>query len=213
MKKTHYEFVLEIDRVNPSVEVVGQYVNAHSKIECKCRICGHIWFPIAQNLRHKQKCPVCANRNRNFKRILTQENFVKRVHLHHPHITIFLKYINAHTRVLVRCEHCKNEWNPLAWDLIRGTGCPNCAHTSTSFLEQFILLSFRKAIGDGNVLSRDKKAIGKELDIYIPTLKLAIEPGSWFWHKSKIENDKAKRNLCVNKGIRLITIYDNYNNT
>lgn len=210
MKKTHNEFVLEIDQVNPTVEVLGQYINAHSKIKCKCRICGHIWFPVAQNLRHKQKCPACANRYRNLKRTITQEDFVRRVHLHHPHITILGNYTNAHSRVHVRCEHCNNEWNPLAWDILKGTGCPNCAHTSTSFLEQFILLSFRQAIGDRNVLSRDKMTIGKELDIYIPLLKFAIEPGSWFWHKSKISNDNAKRELCAKKGIKLITIYDNY---
>ncbi len=102
------------------------------------------------------------------------------------------------------------EWSPLAWDIIRGTGCPNCAHTSTSFLEQFILLSLRKVLGEKHVISRDKAAIGKELDIYIPALNIAIEPGSWFWHKNKIDADKKKRDLCYQKGIRLITIFDGF---
>ena len=44
-------------------------------------------------------------------------------------------------------------------------------------------------------------------------MKLAIEPGSWRWHESKVKNDRAKRMLCNKHGIRLITIYSDYNDT
>ena len=42
-------------------------------------------------------------------------------------------------------------------------------------------------------------------------MKLAIEPGSWKWHESKVENDRLKRTLCSKHGVRLITIYSDYN--
>ena len=55
---------------------------------------------------------------------------------------------------------------------------------------------------------RDAATIGTELDLYVPGLKLAFEPGAWFWHKRKLSNDAEKRNRSDSKGIRLITIYD-----
>ena len=77
-------------------------------------------------------------------------------------------------------------------------------------MEQFILLSFQKAIGKDNVLSRDKSLIGMELDIYIPDLHIAIEPGNWFLHRKSIKRDRRKRELCSQKQVDLITIYDKY---
>lgn len=77
-------------------------------------------------------------------------------------------------------------------------------------MEQLILLSFREVLGYDQVLSRDKKTIGLELDIVIPSAKLAIEPGNWFLHTKSIKRDEKKRELCADKGYRLITIYDKF---
>ena len=63
------------------------------------------------------------------------------------------------------------------------------------------------ALGEGAVLSRDR-SLGIEVDIYAPDLDLAIEPGSWYWHEKKLEEDEAKRATCSEAGIRLVTIYD-----
>ena len=120
------------------------------------------------------------------------------------------KYKTAHSRIKVKCSLCKYEWEPLAWDILRGKGCPNCSHTSTSYFEQLILESFRYCLGEAEVESRNKTLIGKELDIYIPKYKFAIEPGSWYWHKDKYENDLEKLELCKKNGNKLIIIYDDY---
>ena len=66
-------------------------------------------------------------------------------------------------------------------------------------MKQFIYISLCRILGSNKVFSRDKKAIGKEFDIYVPELSFAIEPGSWYWHKTKVENDFQKRELCKKK--------------
>ena len=53
-------------------------------------------------------------------------------------------------------------------------------------MEQFIFLSFCNIIGEENVISRDKKTIGMELDIVVPQYNIAVEPGNWFLHKRGI---------------------------
>ena len=77
-------------------------------------------------------------------------------------------------------------------------------------MEQFIFHSFAELLGESNVKSRNRSAIGMELDIYIPNYKLAIEPGSWAFHKNSIKRDNEKRIMCRKKGIRLITVYDSF---
>ncbi|MEI3324590.1 MAG: hypothetical protein V8R44_04660 [Eggerthellaceae bacterium] len=77
-------------------------------------------------------------------------------------------------------------------------------------MEQFVLRAFSLHLGEDAVLSRDKRLIGKELDIYLPAHKLAVEIGSWHWHKNSVENDKEKRRRCLKKGVRLIFIFDSY---
>ena len=56
-------------------------------------------------------------------------------------------------------------------------------------------------------MSREKTVIGVELDIYVPDLEVAVEPGQWHWHKNIVAKDWEKHLLCKDKGIKLITIY------
>lgn len=71
-----------------------------------------------------------------------------------------------------------------------------------------ICVALETVLDKSSILKRSRKIIGRELDICVPSLGFAIEPGSWFWHKKKISQDKMKQELCRDKGIRLITIYD-----
>ena len=120
------------------------------------------------------------------------------------------EYINGHTDIQCTCSVCSHSWKAKPYSLLQGHGCSRCAKSGTSFMEQFIKCSFEVALGEDSVLSRDKAAIGMELDIYIPSFKIAIEPGNWFLHQKSLRRDKLKRDKCKDKGIRLITIYDKF---
>jgi len=74
------------------------------------------------------------------------------------------------------------------------------------------LLDFIKDHYKGEVLINDRSILkGKEIDIYIPALKLAIEFNGIYWH-SIIHKDKyyhANKTIeCMNNGIRLIHIWE-----
>lgn len=109
-------------------------------------------------------------------------------------------------KVWWKCSKYGHSWLATIANRIRNRNCPFCSKSSTSFVEQFFLLSLREIFGESLVLSRDKKAIGKELDIYIPHLNFAIEPGDFKYHRLREKEDKKKRVLAKKNGIRLITI-------
>ena len=50
------------------------------------------------------------------------------------------------------------------------------------------------------------KAKGYELDIYIPSRKIAIEYVGYFWHKNKTNKDLEKNQKCLQNGIKLYRI-------
>lgn len=86
-----------------------------------------------------------------------------------------------------------------------------CHEHLTSYFENDIL-DFVKSIYDGEVLNNIRKIIyPKELDIYIPQKKVAIECDGLYWHSDKMKpNDYHldKTITCEEKGIRLLHIFE-----
>lgn len=215
MAKTHEQFVYEIAQINPDIEIIGTYTRAVDRIEAKCKLCGQIWYPKAYYLSEGKSCPHCsakrgAKNNSGKTGLKTQEQFVFEMSQKYPTIKIEGQYINGHTNISCTCEVCKHTWSAKPYSLLQGHGCPRCAKSGTSFMEQFIKNSFENVLGTDAVISRDKQTIGMELDIYIPALKIAFEPGNWNLHKRSLKRDAQKREKCFELGIRLITIYDKF---
>ena len=50
------------------------------------------------------------------------------------------------------------------------------------------------------------KELGYELDIYIPSRKVAVEYDGFFWHKNKTQQDIDKNKLCRRDGIKIYRI-------
>jgi len=58
--KSMEQFVEDLHRVNPNIEVIGEYVNTHTKIKCRCKIDGTEWYGYPANLLNLSAgCPTC----------------------------------------------------------------------------------------------------------------------------------------------------------
>lgn len=205
-RKTHKEFVIEIKEKNPNILILGNYINDSTKIKVKCLKCNNVWTPVPNSIVHGSGCHICAKNQKK-----TQEQFITEMKEYNPFIEVLGTYINAKTPLKVKCKICENEWEAKPNRLLNGAQCMNCIKPHTSFMEQFMYISLKKSLGEDEVFTRDTTAVGLELDIYIPKYRLAIEPGTWLYHKNKTKNiDLQKREECKNKGIKLITIYDTY---
>lgn len=75
------------------------------------------------------------------------------------------------------------------------------------------LVDFVKSIYSDEIMENTKRIIPpKELDIYIPKMKLAIEYNGLYWHdENHIDKNYhlMKTNMCNEKGIDLIHIFEN----
>ena len=88
---------------------------------------------------------------------------------------------------------------------------PILVSDGTSDIENDIYL-YIKSIYSGKIIQNDRSILnGKEIDIYLPEMNLAIEFNGLYWH-SEVYKDKMyhqeKTILCENKGIQLIHIWE-----
>lgn len=209
-RKTTAQFKAELSRVNPDIEVLGEYKTSKSPIRVRCCVCGHEWEPQPGNLLGGSGCPVCSRKSSASKRRKTDAQYREELTKVNPSISLLSEYKGNSHKVTAKCLSCGYVWDVAPATLLDGHKCPKCAKGGTSYPELVIYEAFAAALGDDAVKWRDRSVIRRELDVYIPSIRCAVEYGAWFWHRNKLENDSTKRQLCVENGIRLITIYDQH---
>ena len=213
LKKTTEQFIKEMQFVDETIIVTGEYRGNKAHIEVECKECGHKWTAMPINLLHGYGCPNCKGGVKQ-----NNEQFLKRLKRTHPDIKACGKYVNSTTPIEFKCSRCGNTWKTTPNTVLNGqkSGCPYCAHNQTSFVEQLILEVCKSVYGENNVISRTRELIDSELDIVVKgedgNILFAIEPGSWTLHYDKIDKDWKKIQLCKDKNIDLLIIYDQTGN-
>lgn len=113
-------------------------------------------------------------------------------------------------KVWWKCSVCGREWQAYVENRTRDkNGCPSCqARTHTSFPEQALFYYVSKNYPEAMNSYRDIFDTQMELDIFIPSLNIAIEYDGKAWHRSKsdVERDKKKYKICKRNNITLIRI-------
>lgn len=104
-KKTHKEFLREMQTIHPTIEVFGEYIHSKSKLRLHCLVCGKEWEAIPNALLRGKGCPHCAGLARK-----TQEQFVNEMKRKHPSIEVIGTYKNNRTKVACRCLACEEEF-------------------------------------------------------------------------------------------------------
>ena len=75
--------------------------------------------------------------------------------------------------------------------------------------QQSEMMDYVKSITDSDILINDRNIIKpKELDIYLPEFKIAIEYNGMYWHSNNNKRHKEKYDLCKSVGIRLFQFWD-----
>ena len=111
-----------------------------------------------------------------------------------------------------KCKECDHEWKASIDNRKKGQGCQKCNYGyATSFKEQFLFFYISKIFLDS--INRYKictKNNGNlEIDIFIPSLNLAIEYDGYFYHKNRKKQDEEKNFELQQLGIKLFRIREN----
>jgi hypothetical protein len=180
-RKTHEEFINELNIKNPNIEVLGKYINAHIKIKCKCKICGCIWDSIPNNLLRDRGCPECGKVKCSKSRTRTHEQFVNELKNINPNIIPLEKYKNVKVKIKCRCNVCRHEWNVIPDSLLRGYGCPKCGIKKCADNNRKSHDEFIKEFNEKNPNAKNIRILGKYTNINT-TIKCECLLDGEIWH-------------------------------
>lgn len=82
-RKSHNDFVNQLNEINPDITIIGEYKNNKTKIKCKCDKCGYVWETAPTQLLSGRGCRKCAT-SKGEKKIMLylKENNIDYFHQH-----------------------------------------------------------------------------------------------------------------------------------
>ena len=188
-----------------------EYKGMHKKVKIKCIKHDLFFEQTPSNHCKGSECPKCRyeksskNKKNNINEVL--ENFNK-IHGNKYDYSYF-EYTHIQKPSTIICKK-HGKFMKSALSHLRGSGCNKCFNNSISN-QEIEIYNYIKNYYKNNIISsyRGFKNI-KEIDIYIPELKIGIEYNGLYWH-SDIYKDKNyhinKTNNAKNTGIKLIQIF------
>ncbi|MBQ5676407.1 MAG: hypothetical protein IIV45_15290 [Lachnospiraceae bacterium] len=177
--------------------------NSNKKVWWKCSK-GHEWQSTVANRNNGNGCPYCLGRYavkgendlQTVNPALAEEwNYEKNGDLKLEEFTA-----NSNKDVWWKCSK-GHVWHASIANRSKGNGCPVCNSERKTSFPEYALAYYLKRSGLDVVHSY--RAKGYELDIYIPSLKIAIEYDGYYWHKNRMRKDIEKNYKCKKDGIKL----------
>ena len=125
--KSHNQFVMDLSKINPDIEVIGKYINIKTDIKVRCLIDGYEWNAKPRDLLRGRRCAVCTNR-----KVLAGVNDVATTHQdlvkYFKNKDEATKYTSGSDKVIdVVCPECGFEDKIKIGNLVRfGFSCNGC---------------------------------------------------------------------------------------
>lgn len=131
-KLTHDEFVSRVIEknqyvANGDIVILGEYVDNHSHIKCRCNIHNIIWDSTPTSLYSGCGCKQCGCDKAKVKRLTSHDVFLQKLAELNSGIIAAGQYINMTTPMDFQCRK-GHVWLDEPTDIIRGKGCPYCSN-------------------------------------------------------------------------------------
>lgn len=195
-------------RLDIGYTVDGVYVNETSPLIFTCP--KGTKYPSTWN-RYQQghRCVCCSDRKTTKK--LSIDIVKKRLlELNLRLVDNYSEYMNVLTEIHVQCTTNPNHLpfrKKFAHMYANSIYCPECQYTGKS-KAQTDIENYLRSIGVSVISDR---SLGFEIDIYAPEYKIGIEYCGLFYHNEiskDVEYHMRKWEKCADKGIKLITLYE-----
>lgn len=180
------------------------YTFATQPIKIICKIHGE-FYQRAGNHLHGQGCPECSKE----RPCDTLEEFVSKAKGVHGDKYDYSKavYVNSQTHVIITCP-VHGDFSQRPYSHVAGFGCARCSGHHFSSGENAVFNLVQSIATDAKQSVRSVIS-PQELDIVVPSHKVAIEFNGIWWHSEKYRDNKyhlAKRQETEKAGYRLISI-------
>jgi Zn finger protein HypA/HybF involved in hydrogenase expression len=188
------------------------YKNRYTNIKIICHEHG-VFEQQPNNHLSGNGCPKCGSIQSSIKQRFKNIDIINKCKTIHQNKYDYslVKYDDIKSKAIIICPIHGPFEQRMDNHIYKQYGCPKCAsHISRQEIE---LQDFIKSL-DINVICNDRSLINPlELDIVIPSHRLAIEYNGLYWHSETMGKDKQyhlnKHLQCKENDYRLITIWEN----
>ena len=219
-RKSNDEFIGEAQLIHHNKYDYSkvEYANNKTKVCIICPEHGEFWQTPSDHLNGKG-CPQCAGNVR-----CDKDTFIEKAkHMHNDRYDYSkVEYVNAHTKVCIICPEHGEFWQTPN-NHLNGNGCPLCKNRKIGDGLRDTVEDFTKKSNEIHDITDCLKALSpqqrnreilrnREIDVYIPSLKLGVEYNGLHWHSERLGKDKNyhldKLNNCNEQGVKLIQIFE-----
>jgi predicted nucleic acid-binding Zn-ribbon protein len=216
-RKTHEEYVEELHvKRRGEYVVLDVYTRCNVKTKHRHENCGYEWEVVPNSILKGSGCPFCAGMSRKTTEIYTREVLEKTK----GDYEVLGEYTSNRTMIKHRHVECGYEWKVLPKSILKGVGCPKCAHSKgesriVEYLESYKI----KHIGEHKVKEcRYKLPLPFDFAVFHADKEVFIEYDgehhfspvkSWggdVAFKRTQRKDSIKTKYCADNGIPLIRI-------
>ena len=222
-RKSEDEYVAELSVKNPTVKLVGKYINSNTSVLHYCEVHQVEWDISPSAALQGQGCQLCKNERIGNALRKSEEQYIEELLIVNPNIILCGEYKNANTPTPHKCLIHDYEWLPTPANVLAGHGCPKCNESHgeaqiTQWLKQYDMIGIpQKRFTD----CVDIKSL--PFDFYIPELNVCIEyQGEQHYRPVNFGgisdedaynkfvttqyHDEIKKDYCLKNNIKLICI-------
>lgn len=198
---THEQYVAKL---NGKIYPLEPYAGVNAVIKHKCLQCDYEWTVKPKVILRGHGCPKRCTPMADFIPELTSRFDGK--------ITLMSKFVNVSTKSTFKCEK-GHQFETMPKDMLRMLGCPDCQGHGTSNREKE-LAEYVSSLGFEVVTNTRSVIPPKELDIYVPEKKTAIEFNGAYWYsRHPVNYHLEKTQECEKLGIHLIHVWEHERNS
>lgn len=199
-RKTHEEYVAQVFKVNPNIKVVGEYINASTKILHRCRIDKNEWYATPNNILSGHGCRKCFDRLNSQKRYKTHEQYLVELYNINANIIPIEDYKGDSVKIKHMCLVDGYIWEVAPTNLLRGVGCPRCSKK-----ERYTTDSFKEKM---NIINNNIEIIGEYINEKTKILcRCKIDGHEWHALPSNLIKGKGCPVCNMSHGERIIKSY------
>ena len=125
-KKTKEEYIEQLKIKNPDVELIGDYIDDHTKVLHRCNKHNVLWDMSPNKALQGRGCKDCGRERYRNKRTKSEEQYIQELSITNPTIKLCGKYINNRTSIEHYCEIHDFIFSINPTDALRGNGCKYC---------------------------------------------------------------------------------------
>lgn len=157
-RKTKEEYLEELRVKNPHVQLIGDYINARTKVLHYCTIHDVFWETTPDKVLRGCGCKQCGIEQARRSRLKPKQQYVEELSVKNPNVILIDEYVNTHTPVAHYCKIHSITFNIRPYDALQGKGCYQCKSEKISV-----------------ALAKTREQYVEELSIKNPTVQLIGE--------------------------------------